>query len=64
MSRGPQTLRRSVTSAAQVQAWLDDPLRPSYDAATARTLAWLVWAVLTIVVGYLAARLRRLPAAG
>jgi DNA-binding SARP family transcriptional activator len=50
-------------SAAVVRAWVEDPLHAGFAAATARTLAWLVWAVCTAaILGCLAGQLRRLPA--
>jgi hypothetical protein len=59
---GPPIPQRAP-SAAVVRAWVDDPLHPDFAAATARTLAWLVWAVCTAaILVCLAAQLRSLPA--
>lgn len=37
-------------SAVQVETWLDDPLNPLYKEETARTLAWIVWALIAIAI--------------
>src|SRR4051812_9602093 len=39
-----------LPSAAQAQAWLDDPLDPAYKHETVEILAWTVWGLITIVI--------------
>ena len=57
---GGSPLPDRVPSSGQVQAWLDDPLRPQYVASTVRAGAWLIWALLVVVVlAVMVARVRR-----
>lgn len=56
---GGSPLPDRAPSTAQLQTWLDDPLHPQYVPATARVVAWLIWALLAsmiITVGALHAR--------
>lgn len=55
-------LPAQTPSAEQWQLWANDPLHPRYAGATARTVMWLVWALLAVLVAAaVAARVRRLP---
>ncbi|WP_239132647.1 bacterial transcriptional activator domain-containing protein [Paractinoplanes durhamensis] len=47
---GGSPLPHRLPSAAQVQTWLQDPIRPQYMPATARSFAWLVWALTALLV--------------
>jgi DNA-binding SARP family transcriptional activator len=47
---GGSPLPDHTPSAAQVQAWLDDPLLPQYGPGTARAVAWLIWALLATLI--------------
>ncbi|MCA2216304.1 LysM peptidoglycan-binding domain-containing protein [Jidongwangia harbinensis] len=49
-------------TAEQIHAWLDDPHHPAHQEATARILAWLVWAITAAAIStVLTTSLRRLP---
>ncbi|MET8149108.1 BTAD domain-containing putative transcriptional regulator [Actinoplanes sp. NPDC049668] len=47
---GGSPLPDRVPSAAQLHTWLQDPLRPQYVPATARAVAWLIWALLAAMI--------------
>jgi two-component SAPR family response regulator len=40
----------ALPTAAQAQAWLDDPLNPAYQHKTVEILAWTVWGLITIAI--------------
>src|SRR4051794_41977529 len=65
---GGSPLPDQAPSAAQMQTWLDDPLRPQYVPATARVVAWLIWALVAAGIfggwGLRARRGRAAPATG
>ena len=47
---GGSPLPEEAPSAAQMQAWLDDPLHPGYVPASGWVVVWLIWALLATLL--------------
>jgi DNA-binding SARP family transcriptional activator len=57
---GGNPLPDPAPSLEQLRQWADDPMHPRYAVASARTLAWLMWATIAAaVLAVLAARVSR-----